>query len=96
MKLAELSALGVPPDLVDRWASDFEALTDVQEQAIRVGLLTESTNLLVAAPTSSGKTFIVPVDVLAGPGPARLTVRQRDGPAATLTRVRQTGRHGPP
>jgi len=58
--------MGIAADLVARWAAEFSDLTDVQEQAIRAGLFTGSNNLLVAAPTSSGKTLVGEMAAAAG------------------------------
>lgn len=58
MRPNDLLAFGVPSELIDKWAAEFTDLTDVQERAIRAGLLLGDRNLLVAAPTGSGKTLI--------------------------------------
>lgn len=54
----DLASFGVPTELVQAWSSHVSELTDVQERAVRAGALSGSTNLLVTAPTSSGKTFL--------------------------------------
>lgn len=58
VKVQELEALGAPRELVERWAAEIDDLTEVQERAVRAGVLGGTTNLLVVAPTSSGKTLI--------------------------------------
>jgi ATP-dependent DNA helicase len=55
MKVSELQA---PPELVAAWERDLEDLTPVQEAAVRAGILEGRENLLVVAPTSSGKTLV--------------------------------------
>lgn len=58
MELNELKEYGFPDDIVEIWAGDgFEKLLDIQVEAIGKGLL-NGNNLLVVAPTSSGKTFV--------------------------------------
>jgi helicase len=56
--IADLAGFGVPMELVDRWLPRAQFLTDIQQKAISAGLLRAQHNLLVSAPTSSGKTFI--------------------------------------
>ena len=58
MRIEELADLGAHPELVKRWARAVSELTDVQERAVRAGVLAGRANLLVVAPTSSGKTFV--------------------------------------
>jgi ATP-dependent DNA helicase len=58
MLVTDLVSLGAPPELVDVWAKHVSQFTDVQERAVRAGALDGRTNLLVMAPTSSGKTFV--------------------------------------
>jgi helicase len=53
-----LAAHGAPSALIDVWARHVRDLTDVQERAVRAGALDGASNLLVVAPTSSGKTFV--------------------------------------
>lgn len=55
MKVGELQA---PPELLAAWERDLEDLTPVQEAAVRAGILEARENLLVVAPTSSGKTLV--------------------------------------
>ena len=55
MKVSELRA---PRELVVAWERDLEDLTPVQEAAVRAGILDGRDNLLVVAPTSSGKTLV--------------------------------------
>lgn len=54
----QLADHGVPNELIDRWVGQATHLTDIQQRAIDAGLLVGTNNLLVSAPTSSGKTFI--------------------------------------
>ncbi len=58
MKIEDLEQHGAPPELVGIWRKQISQLTDIQEKAVRAGLLDSSRNLLAVAPTSSGKTFI--------------------------------------
>jgi helicase len=58
--------MGIAADLVARWTDEFPDLTDIQVQAVRAGLFTGSDNLLVAAPTSSGKTLVGEMAAAAG------------------------------
>ncbi len=58
MDTVDLAAHGAPAELVERWTTKVPFLTDVQDRAVRAGLLGETGNLLIAAPTSSGKTFV--------------------------------------
>lgn len=53
-----LAAHGAPSALIDVWANHVHDLTDIQERAVRAGALDGASNLLVVAPTSSGKTFV--------------------------------------
>ncbi len=55
MKVSELRA---PPELVAAWEKDLSDLTEVQEAAVLAGILEGRENLLVVAPTSSGKTLV--------------------------------------
>lgn len=56
MRAADL--IEAPHPLRERWASDVQDLTAVQQAAVRAGALGTSDNLLIVAPTSSGKTFV--------------------------------------
>jgi helicase len=58
LSVADLAAHGAPSALVDVWAEYVRDLTEVQERAVHAGALDGTSNLLVVAPTSSGKTFI--------------------------------------
>jgi helicase len=58
LSVSDLASLGAPAELVDVWNKHVRELTDVQEKAVRAGALDGQTNLLVVAPTSSGKTFV--------------------------------------
>lgn len=58
LAVSDLTSFGAPPDLVAAWAGHVRDLTDVQERAVRAGALDGRTNLLVVAPTTSGKTFV--------------------------------------
>lgn len=59
MQMDELVAHGIPQDIVDIWKrTESESLLPVQELAVKEGGVLADRNLLVVAPTSSGKTFI--------------------------------------
>jgi helicase len=58
LAVADLASFGVPNELIEAWGRHVSLLTDVQERAVRAGALGGSANLLVVAPTSSGKTFV--------------------------------------
>jgi helicase len=53
-----VSDLDAPAALIAAWAGEFEELTQVQQAAIEAGLLAGDDNLLIVAPTSSGKSLI--------------------------------------
>ncbi|MDI6694294.1 MAG: DEAD/DEAH box helicase [Anaerolineales bacterium] len=58
MNINELSRYGFPQPILDIWrAAESEELLPVQEVAIGQGLL-DGHSMLIAAPTSSGKTFL--------------------------------------
>ncbi len=63
MKLSDLIRYGVPDSIIKTWQSrQGDYLLPLQEKAIREGLLSiddteQSPNLLISAPTSSGKSF---------------------------------------
>ena len=56
--VAQLGRFGAPSALVDVWTSQVAELTEVQTKAVVAGATTAGSNLLVVAPTSSGKTFV--------------------------------------
>jgi helicase len=58
LSVSGLAAHGAPSALMDIWANHVRDLTDIQERAVRSGALDAASNLLVVAPTSSGKTFV--------------------------------------
>ena len=59
MHIKDLARWDIPDDLIDAWRKDgIENLLPIQEQAIKRHRLFDSGNLIVSAPTSSGKTFI--------------------------------------
>jgi helicase len=58
MDVRELIAAGAPEPLVDEWAKTITDLTPVQERAVGAGVLRGESNLLIIAPTTSGKTFV--------------------------------------
>lgn len=64
MRIDELSQYGIAQSLIDKLISlGFDELTDIQGQAIKNGLF-EGKNLVVSAPTNTGKTFIGELAVL--------------------------------
>ncbi|MBI3802752.1 MAG: DEAD/DEAH box helicase [Nitrospirae bacterium] len=60
MKIADLQkTFGIDPPLIDLWIKEYGAsLLPVQARAVTEGRLFEGGNLLVFAPTTSGKTFV--------------------------------------
>ena len=56
--VSELSGAGVPDDIVAAWATRFENLNRLQIEAVNDYAVLDGQSLLVAAPTSSGKTFL--------------------------------------
>ena len=61
MKIKSLKNYGIPPYILDTWEKHYSPyLLPIQEEAVRnYGILEDDKdNLLVIAPTSSGKTFI--------------------------------------
>jgi helicase len=59
MKMLELAQYGVPGELVELWSKkESDKLLPLQELAVKKHGLFGQENLLVQAPTSSGKTFI--------------------------------------
>lgn len=58
MKIDTLASKGITPEIIAKWKlSGYDHLLPVQEEAINKGVL-ETKSLLIAAPTSSGKTFV--------------------------------------
>ena len=59
MQIKDLARWDFPDDLITTWQKDgIETLLPIQEQAIKKHRLFDGGNLIVSAPTSSGKTFI--------------------------------------
>ncbi|HOD96025.1 MAG TPA: DEAD/DEAH box helicase [Candidatus Hydrogenedentes bacterium] len=59
MNITELGGYGIPASLISQWRTlQGEKLLPLQEKALRNFGLFEEGNLLVQAPTSSGKTFV--------------------------------------
>jgi len=58
LSVTSLVTYGAPAALAEVWAKHVRDLTEVQERAVHAGALDGATNLLVVAPTSSGKTFV--------------------------------------
>lgn len=59
MKMTELLRYNIPPEIVRLWQDrESDALLPLQEMAVRRHDLFDPGNLLIQAPTSSGKTFI--------------------------------------
>lgn len=59
MKMTELLRYGIPPEIIRLWQErESETLLPLQELAIKRHNLFDNGNLLLQAPTSSGKTFI--------------------------------------
>ena len=53
-----LSAFGIPEDVTSAWSERFDTLNSLQLQAVNHHGVMDGQSLLVAAPTSSGKTFL--------------------------------------
>jgi helicase len=49
---------GIPESVLDRWAASLSGLNQLQQDAVNEAGLLEGRNVLVMAPTSSGKTMI--------------------------------------
>src|SRR5256886_6041727 len=65
MEIAELANYGIAPSLISKLRDlGYKTLTSVQEQAIKNGLF-EKKNILVIAPTNTGKTFVGELAALA-------------------------------
>src|SRR5690554_1767781 len=59
MKMTELLRYGIPPEIIQLWQQQESAtLLPVQAVAVKRHGLFGDGNLLIQAPTSSGKTFI--------------------------------------
>jgi helicase len=58
MRITDLLHFSAPPALAKVWAEHVEELTEVQAKAVEAGVFDGKTNLLVVAPTSSGKTLV--------------------------------------
>lgn len=59
MQIKMLSAFDVPQNIIELWEQSYgEELLPIQERAVKEYKLLQGTNLVVFAPTSSGKTFI--------------------------------------
>jgi helicase len=56
--IRSLASHGLPESLLDAWAASLPSLNQLQQDAINNGGLFDRQNLLVMAPTSSGKTMI--------------------------------------
>lgn len=59
MNMNRLLQFGIPPEVIEIWKkSESDSLLPVQAMAVNQYALFEAENLLIQAPTSSGKTFI--------------------------------------
>ncbi len=59
LKMDHLAAYGIEQEVIEIWKERYgEALLPLQEQALRESRLLQGQNLLILAPSSSGKTFI--------------------------------------
>ena len=58
LSIPGLATYGAPSALMEVWAKHVHDLTEIQERAVHAGALDGVTNLLVVAPTSSGKTLV--------------------------------------
>lgn len=57
MRISEVLQYGAPAPLAKVWAPLATELTEIQKRAVAAGVLDGKTNLLIVAPTSSGKTL---------------------------------------
>src|SRR5579864_3528284 len=58
MRMKDLSRFSIPDSLIGIWEKEMsETLLPIQEEAIKAGVLSGK-NVVVIAPTTSGKTFI--------------------------------------
>ncbi|GAA1035659.1 caspase family protein [Streptomyces murinus] len=57
-ELSSLAAYQIPPSVVEVWQDRIERLNKLQVDAINEGGLLEGMNVLVSAPTSTGKTMV--------------------------------------
>lgn len=74
MKIGELESLGIPSELIEQLeANGVTLLTSTQKAAIDAGLL-NGENLLISAPTSSGKTTIAELAAISAAQQGRKTV----------------------
>lgn len=64
--ISSLLAYGFPPALLKVWSTNIPSLNELQVQAINEFRLMDGENLLVSAPTSSGKTMIGELAALRG------------------------------
>ncbi|MEU3599596.1 DEAD/DEAH box helicase [Streptomyces sp. NPDC006798] len=71
---ASLAPFGVPEGAIALWQSDFAALNSLQVAAVNDGGLLVDTNVLVSAPTSSGKSLIGELAALRAYGRAQRAV----------------------
>lgn len=65
-EVAGLEAHGVPPFVIDVWRKGIPGLNDLQQRAVNEFGVLAARNLVVSAPTSSGKTMIGELAALAG------------------------------
>jgi superfamily II helicase len=52
VEVEDLQRFGAPAELVAVWQQQITSLTDIQEKAVRAGVLNTGKNLLAVAPTS--------------------------------------------
>ena len=66
MRMRDLEGMKIPKDVVDVWcAAESEELLPIQQEAIATHGILAGRSVLIAAPSSSGKTFIAEVAVVA-------------------------------
>lgn len=65
MRVQELQKFGIDPEIIKTWIKkESDTLLPVQEEAIKQYKILEGNDLLVSAPTSSGKTFLAEIAAL--------------------------------
>jgi helicase len=68
--ISELAAFGLPAEVISPWSAQFAGgLNDLQLEAVNEQRVLDGASLLVAAPTSAGKTFVGEMAAARAPSP---------------------------